>query len=546
MSCTPTQTGINLTRLFAFVLWFSVLGAIQPAAAQSNVQIPEQAPEQAAAPLNDLGSQVPADSGAECGSLKTVTQEFDNGARWSMCLDSNERENIVLSNVFYTPPDAQPLRVFGSLRLSQLHVVYDDSNVTFHDVTQFGLGGAFRVILNEDDCPGGTLLNINGEAAACTLLNKAANTAITTQSAPRADSLSLFSISQVGSYAYTVRWQFYDNGALEPSISAAGALQRNTTDTRSLFGRVLEGVTDKSWLSHTHNYYWRLDFDLGDSGTDDAVYRIDWPLQPDGTRIKTRTRLTTETSDAVQPDEFRAWDIMDTGAPNSIGYRIEPLHYGHRLVQADKAPYTEFDFFVTTHNDCERFASQNTRFNPECDDSVLDYANGESLDNADLVAWHRISFHHLPRNEDRELMHSHHDSFLIQPRNISPGSGASAGPNNLAPVITLNHHQSATVGTAVNITSVAQDADQDTLTITADSLPDGLTLTERGGIAGTPTGTGQFTTVLTVSDNFASDELTIEWRVKGASKSGAIPPLTLPLLLLMLWRRGCLPARRSN
>lgn len=479
----------------------------------------------------------------DCGDLTPVNQAFENGASWQMCLDSNERENVVLTNAVYTPPNAPPLRVFGSLRLSQLHVVYDDSNVTFHDVTQFGLGGAFRVTLNDTDCPGGTLLPINGLSTVCALVASEDSLAITTQSVPAADSLSLFSVSQVGSYAYTVRWQFYDNGAVEPSISAAGALQRNSTDTESPFGRVLEGVTDKSWLSHTHNYYWRLDFDLGESSTDDTAYRIDWSPQPDGTRLKTRTRLSNETSDQVKPDEFRAWDILDTDAPNSPGYRIEPLHYGHRLVQAEKAPYTAYDFFVTTHNDCERFASQNTRFNPDCEDSVLDYADGESLIGADLVAWHRISFHHLPRNEDRELMHSHHDSFLIQPRNLAPVASNGAAPDNTAPVITLDHHQTATVGVPVSISDWAIDTDQDNLIYTADNLPDGLSLTTQGVISGTPTVAGQYSTRLTASDNFASDQLNIDWVVRKKTTSGALTSALLFTLLLGVFGRQLCNAR---
>lgn len=48
----------------------------------------------------------------------------------------------------------------GSARLSQLHVAYDDSDVTYNDVTQYGLGGSYLQTLTQADCPSGDLLNV--------------------------------------------------------------------------------------------------------------------------------------------------------------------------------------------------------------------------------------------------------------------------------------------------------------------------------------------------------------------------------------------------
>ena len=54
--------------------------------------------------------------------------------------------------------------------------------------------------------------------------------------------LTLFSISQVGAYSYIVTWKFHDDGSIEPSVGAAGALQRSSSDAGSPYGRQLEGI----------------------------------------------------------------------------------------------------------------------------------------------------------------------------------------------------------------------------------------------------------------------------------------------------------------
>lgn len=80
---------------------------------------------------------------ASCPDESRLSQQFDNGAVWELCWESCIRENLVLSDITYTPPGCQPLKIISSARLSQLHVAYDDSDVTYNDVTQYGLGGGF-------------------------------------------------------------------------------------------------------------------------------------------------------------------------------------------------------------------------------------------------------------------------------------------------------------------------------------------------------------------------------------------------------------------
>jgi len=373
----------------------------------------------------------------DCPVENQIIASFDNGSGWNMCWDSRQRENIVLSDVSYQPADAEPYAIFNTLRLSQLHVSYDDSNVTYNDVTQFGLGGGYVSTLDENDCPHGRLIDIAGRAGICEQISTGDDSYSTASETRQSQSLSIFSTSQVGSYSYLTTWKFFADGSVQPSVGAAGALQRSSNDPHSQFGRQLEGVEDKSWLSHTHNYYWQIDFDLGQHASDDQVSEIQFTTDSDGRRAKSVTRLATESARAIDPQKMTSWLISDGDAqdPQTPGFLIEPVNYGHKHVSTVTEPHTEYDFFVTKQNDCERFVSENAKYYPECDENILEFVNDEKLTEEDIVVWHRISFHHVPRNEDRHVMHSHWDGFVMEARNLNqktPGHTGQASERTVA------------------------------------------------------------------------------------------------------------------
>jgi len=501
-----------------------------------------------------LPGSVWAQATAQCSGEASIIETFNNGARWEMCWESRIRENLVLNDVFYTPPQGERKRILSSARLSQLHVAYDDSDVTYNDITQYGLGGGYLVNLAQADCPLGELLYVQTRPAICRWRSKGHDHYRTASRSVSAESLTLFSVSQVGAYAYIVTWKFFSDGAIEPQIGATGALQRNSDKTELPFGRVLHGDDQTLWLSHTHNYYWRLDFDLGQSATDDVVTESRTQLMENGQRQTLVERFTTEQARVVNSDNPVSWEIWDSlsgDEPTEFdsGYRIEPIRYGHRLERKEKEPYTEFDFFVTVANECERFASQNARFNPDCLNHVAQYANDESLIDADITLWHRVSFHHVPRNEDQRHMHTHWDGFTIEPVNIHKSTPGIDVDNNQAPVLSATQNRTSVIGSTIDLLLSASDAEGDKIVFTANNLPDGLEISENGRVFGTLSQVGQFDVRIVLSDDIASSEQTFSWTVQETSmvstgKSdffGAVGPYLLlivfPLLVLRLRSR---------
>jgi len=477
---------------------------------------------------------------SECQEEFRISQQFDNGAKWELCWESRVRENLVLSDVSYTPPDGQPLKIISSARLSQLHVAYDDSDVTYNDVTQFGLGGGFLLTLDERDCPNGQLLNIQERPALCKRLVTAESGYQTPTRSNKTQSLNLFSVSQVGAYTYILSWSFYADGAIEPNIGATGALQRNSEDTDIPYGRVLEGDPETLWLSHTHNYYWRLDFDLGESATDDIISETSYELDTEGRRIQQETAFTSEQALSINPDSQTKWTIKANAQPDSPAYVIDPIRSGHRYDRSEVEPYSAYDFFVTVANDCERFSSQNARFNPDCLNSVLQYVDGQSLVNQDLIVWYRVSFHHVPRNEDRRHMHSHWDGFTMQPRNVLSSTSTFNDTTNSAPLFGPLAARSSKVNESIHDHVAATDPDNDSILYAAKNLPAGITMNSRGHFHGEATTAGTYSVTVTAMDDHSETAQSFDWTVNGSSsrrRGGAVDILLLIFSLLGLTSR---------
>lgn len=485
-------------------------------------------------------------SSLPCPVEQSISVTFENGAGWDMCWESKRRENIVLSEIHFNATENTTTRVASSIRLAQLHVTYDDGEITYNDVTQFGLGGGHMSTLFKSECPNGELIEINGRAGLCkTISSKSSGQ--TTSSPKSTETLTLLSVSQVGSYSYLANWEFHDDGSISPSIGAAGTLQRSSSDANSPFGRELEGSPDKHWLNHTHVYYWRIDLDLGDNAADDQVNEVSYPLDSDGRRARRVTHITQEAAKKIDPQTMLAWHITDgasTDFARAPGYVIEPLQYGHRHLRTDSEAFSEFDFFVTRQNDCERFVNENANFYPDCADDILQFINDESIVNQDIVIWHRISFHHVPRNEDRHIMHSHWDGFTLQAKNLMAGkSHQNTAIENYPPELLTPPTVEINSGERIeNLSLLANDADGDELTFFVNGLPPGVSMDQQGNFSGSSENSGNYTVTAKVSDGLHTTSTTYLWQVQGDQRSTGLGRFSWLTLLFLL---SLLPALKS-
>lgn len=371
--------------------------------------------------------QARAQPGINCSASFLVDQTLTNGARWQLCWEVRSLDGIVLRDLYYTPPGGTARRVLAEGSISQVHVPYDDNSARFHDITDDGFGGANLNDLTPAECPDGVLLKVDAKDALCQQLLPRSYAFKGLGIQEQGEWLSLFSVSTSGEYNYIPVWRLGDDGTLELLMGAAGKLQRFTTDSRYGWPVRADGTRG---TSHIHNYYWRLDFDLGDSATDDVVEEFNYAPSPDNSRRTLGiTRFTTEAGRSIDPVGMRSWRIRDGAATNAngqfISYQLEPIEVGHRDVGPSYEPWTGNDFYVTNQRDCERYVSHNPQVSG-CADNLAGFINGENLTGADPVLWYGVTFHHLPRDEDEPYMHAHWNGFRLTPRDWHNANPAAA------------------------------------------------------------------------------------------------------------------------
>lgn len=133
-----------------------------------------------------------------------------------------------------------------------------------------------------------------------------------------------------------------------------------------------------------------------------------------------------EVARKVLPDRFRSWRVKNTGTTNSdahnISYEIVPeSSQVFRGPSAEK--WTLSDIYLTQNRTCEKWATHNPPDRAggcSAGGNVRTFTNNEIIN--DLVVWYRVSFHHLPRDEDEPNMSAHWQGFDIVPRDLTATS----------------------------------------------------------------------------------------------------------------------------
>ena len=215
-----------------------------------------------------LAPYVPVIAAEFCDDNYHVSHRFDSGSSWDMCWTHDSQKGVSYHHIFYTPKNESRRMVLYDASLAQIHVPYDDNGARYHDVSDFGLGENNLVSLTTTDCANGTRGFYNGKAAVCTQVR-------TPSFEPSL--LKVFSVSAVGEYVYISEWVFYEDGRIVPAVRATGTLQRYGGLDKADQGWLMAGRTANTiGLSHMHNFFWRLDFDLNTTSDNDQVEEINF------------------------------------------------------------------------------------------------------------------------------------------------------------------------------------------------------------------------------------------------------------------------------
>lgn len=352
-----------------------------------------------------------------CPTGQSIQSTLSTGASWSMCWQARDEEGIVLSNIRYQAPGESERRVLGEMSLSQIQRNYDNGSPSQYIVTDSGLGGDNFIALTANDCVSGSLKSVAGKKVLCQNTQDAGIIyKYDEEQAVSGQLLSLTSASQVGNHSYIQEWLFHENGIIQPRIGLSGMLDKTGTDARYGWPIQADGTVG---IGFVDNYFWRLDFDLGSDNSNDTVMQIVNNLSVTReTRTKSVTAISTESSRNFSPEVKRTWVVRDSSETNGfapISYELVLLNYAQQAVGQNAEPWLAKDVFFTQYKACERFAVSNPTSNG-CGSDVSQFVSGDSLNASDVVAWNRLSYHHLPRDEDDNLIGTRWNQFKLLPR----------------------------------------------------------------------------------------------------------------------------------
>lgn len=388
----------------------------------------------------------PAQAGAggcqysACTAAGNITQNFTAGTSWTFSLASCPCEGLVIIGASYTPRGGAPRYVLHQGSIAQIHVPYLTGSPRFVDVTDSTTGlGVNAITLSAAECSGGTLY-LGGKI--CVNVEDRGYAWKYSTSFQHGESVSAFMASQLGQYTYVNHWEFHDDGTIEPRLALTGRLQKVDSGAAFLpYGSRLNPESDPTprvGISHMHNIYYRLDFDINGSGNDAVERRTRQASNvaspnsacstPGQCATNVATQLLTETADHFIPEAYTTWRVYDKATLNAdgrpVGYEIIPHIAGlWSGMTSTTEPWSAHEFWVTNYNGCEMLATENhvPHINPACSgsaDSVSQMVNGGSVDGQDVVLWYANRVLHVPRDEDEVNMPVEWVSFEIKPRNF--------------------------------------------------------------------------------------------------------------------------------
>ena len=162
--------------------------------------------------------------------------------------------------------------------------------------------------------------------------------------------------ARAGWYRYRMKWHFYTDGRVWPEFSFAAA-DAICTET-----------------GHRHHAYWRFDFDLEGTPSNDVVREIG----ATGEQI-----VSTETERVLGgPTDPTYWSITD--AATGFGYEIVPGEEDRRLT-AD--PFSKVDALVLRYKLDE--IDDGITIGTGCAFAYEPFVDGEVLEGEDTVFWYR-------------------------------------------------------------------------------------------------------------------------------------------------------------
>jgi primary-amine oxidase len=381
--------------------------------------------------------------------------------KWRFHYRVDRRQGPILSLVRYQDRD-QERSILYEAAMAEMFVPYMDPDYGWYSRTYFDMGeygvGLFLSSLHRDiDCPGSAsfmTVTINDDRGApvetpdavCLFERNRGDPAWrhseivnSTYEGRPAVELVLRTAAQIGNYDYLIDWVFNQAGEIDVMIGATGINALKGVAATSMTSPTAAADTRYGTLvaphlvsvNHDHLFNFRLDFDvdgpanrfrrdeyrpvrLPEDHPRRSIYQV-FPVEP---------ATDTDARFHVGPMPAK-WRVLSATAKNAVGnptsYEILPMGHFRQLLSDDdfslkRASFTKHDFWVTPLAADERYASGKYVFQSQGDGGLEAWtANRRPIVDTDIVLWHTVGMHHLPRAEDVPVMPMVWSGFKLRP-----------------------------------------------------------------------------------------------------------------------------------
>jgi len=391
--------------------------------------------------------------------------EFDghlvSWQNWRFHLRPDQRLGAVFSLVSYQEEPGGPTRsVMYQGHLSEIFVPYMDPSFgwyrrNFIDAGEFMSTGLAKALLRGRDCPDyatyvdTVISNDKGRPRTlpdtiCVFERETGDPAWRHWSAEMPDSRKSRDLvvrvgAVVGNYDYLLDWIFRQDGSIEVRVGATGILEVKTTKAKNAlqagpeadaYGRFVD--RNIVAVNHDHYFSYRLDLDIDGTANRFVADRLvtrrlpaDHPRRSVWVREEHVPASEHEARLDINLERPALWRVLSNDGRNSSGYptsfQIMPGRNANTLLSEDDYPrrragFIDHHLWVTPQRDAERHAAGDHPTLSEPGMGLPEWtAANRPIRDRDIVVWHTIGMHHLPRSEDWPVMPTMWYGFELRP-----------------------------------------------------------------------------------------------------------------------------------
>ena len=416
-------------------------------------------------------------------ALKSAHAAIEDGPvhwrQWSFHYRLDRRGGLIVSLLRYRDGERDRMVLYrGSL--AEIFVPYMDSDPNWAFRTWFDVGendfGFFASPLKPGiDCPGGAaffdavLADSRGEArigksVICLFerdtgapLWRHAEGANSTIAGQPAAELVLRTIESLGNYDYIIDWVLTEAGGIRIEVGATGIVMvkgvatRNMTDSSAATDTQAGTLVAPNLVAVDHDHFLSFRLDLDIDGAQNTLVRQRLESEPVERGAGGRSlwhvveeRVTEEGAIAgARHGQAESWRVVNPNVANALGqhpgYQLRLGHSATSLLAPDdpaqhRAGFSAAPLWVTAYDPRELYAAGPYPNQSQGGDGLPAYAaRHRPVENADIVLWATLGFHHVPRPEDWPVMPSQWHSLSLMPDGFFERNPGIEPPRGSAP-----------------------------------------------------------------------------------------------------------------